>query len=151
MLSQKEDYYYHGSDPDVVWRRSIPRRYLWCRSKTGVAAQTGFLLLLLLLLFWCYRKIDNNTEMFLGVVGRPVIPQKYFWCRTKTINNAIFLRSQKDQSGFRHYMLTKFRTGALQWGAAETEIKVPSGENTERKRSPFKAWGRWAYGHTCFA
>ena len=26
-----------------------------------------------------------------------------------------------------------------QWGAADAEIKVPSGENTELKRSPFKA------------
>ena len=29
-----------------------------------------------------------------------------------------------------------------QWGAADAEIKVPSGENTELKRSPFKAWGK---------
>ena len=26
-----------------------------------------------------------------------------------------------------------------QWGAADAEIKVPSGENTELKRSPLKA------------
>ena len=26
-----------------------------------------------------------------------------------------------------------------QWGAADAEIKVPSGENKEFKRSPFKA------------
>ena len=26
-----------------------------------------------------------------------------------------------------------------QWGAADAESKVPSGENTELKRSPFKA------------
>ena len=31
---------------------------------------------------------------------------------------------------------------APQWGAADAEIKVPSGENTELKRSPFKAWSR---------
>ena len=29
-----------------------------------------------------------------------------------------------------------------QWGAADAEVKVPSGENTELKRSPFKVWGR---------
>ena len=29
-----------------------------------------------------------------------------------------------------------------QWGAADAEIKVLSGENTELKRSPFKAWSR---------
>ena len=37
---------------------------------------------------------------------------------------------------------TRFRplTAAPQWGAADADIKVPSGENTELKRSPFKAW-----------
>ena len=29
-----------------------------------------------------------------------------------------------------------------QLGAADAEINVPSGENTELKRSPFKAWSR---------
>ena len=29
-----------------------------------------------------------------------------------------------------------------QWGAADAEMKVPSGENTELKRSPFQAWSR---------
>ena len=38
-----------------------------------------------------------------------------------------------------------------QWGAADAEIKVPSGENTELKRSPFKAWSRSVYSHTCSA
>ena len=38
-----------------------------------------------------------------------------------------------------------------QGGAADAEIKVPSGENTELKRSPFKAWSRLVYSHTCYA
>ena len=29
-----------------------------------------------------------------------------------------------------------------QWGAADAETKVPSGENTALKRSPFEAWSR---------
>ena len=33
-----------------------------------------------------------------------------------------------------------------QWGAADAEIEVPSHENTELKRSPFKAW-RSVYWH----
>ena len=37
---------------------------------------------------------------------------------------------------------------SLQWGAADAEIKVPS-DSTELKRSPFKAWSRSVYGHTC--
>ena len=40
---------------------------------------------------------------------------------------------------------------SLQWGAADAEIKVPSGENTELKRSPFIAWSRSVYSHTCYA
>ena len=38
-----------------------------------------------------------------------------------------------------------------QWGAADAEIKVPSGEITELKRSPFKAWSKSVYSHTCYA
>ena len=38
-----------------------------------------------------------------------------------------------------------------QRGAADAEIKVPSVENTELKGSPFKAWSRSAYSHTCYA
>ena len=38
-----------------------------------------------------------------------------------------------------------------QWGAADAEIKVPSGENTELKRSPFQAWSRSVYSQTCYA
>ena len=39
---------------------------------------------------------------------------------------------------------------APQCGAADAEIKVPSDENTEPNRSPFKAWSRSVYGHTCY-
>ena len=35
-------------------------------------------------------------------------------------------------------------------GASDTKIKVPSVENTELEGSPFKAWGRSVYGHTCY-
>ena len=38
-----------------------------------------------------------------------------------------------------------------QWGAADAEIKAPSDENTELKRSPYKAWSRSVYSHTCYA
>ena len=36
-------------------------------------------------------------------------------------------------------------------GGADAEIKVPSGENTELYRSPFKAWSRSVHSHTCYA
>ena len=38
-----------------------------------------------------------------------------------------------------------------QWGAADAEIKVPFGETTELNGSPFKAWSRSVYSHTCYA
>ena len=38
-----------------------------------------------------------------------------------------------------------------QWGAADAEIKVSSGENTELKRPPFKTWSRSVCSHTCYA
>ena len=38
-----------------------------------------------------------------------------------------------------------------QWGAADAEIKVQYGENTELKLSHFKAWSRSVYSHTCYA
>ena len=40
---------------------------------------------------------------------------------------------------------------APQWEAADTEIKVPSGENAELKCSPFRAWRTSVYSHTCYA
>ena len=44
-----------------------------------------------------------------------------------------------------------FPCSTLQWGAADAEIKVPSGENIELKRSLFKAWSKSVYSHTCYA
>ena len=38
-----------------------------------------------------------------------------------------------------------------QWGAADAEINVSSGEKTELKRSPFKARSRSVYSHTYYA
>ena len=49
------------------------------------------------------------------------------------------------------YLFIKVSFSPPQWGAADAEIKVPSGENTELKRSPFKAWSRSVYIHTCYA
>ena len=40
---------------------------------------------------------------------------------------------------------------SLQCGAADAEIRVPFDEDTELKRSPFKAWSRSVYSHTCYA
>ena len=47
--------------------------------------------------------------------------------------------------------ITIFCEAAPQWGAADAEIKVPSGENTELKCSPFKPWSKSVYSYTCYA
>ena len=39
----------------------------------------------------------------------------------------------------------------LQWRASDTDIIVSFGENTELKHSPFRAWSRSVYSHTCCA
>ena len=46
---------------------------------------------------------------------------------------------------------TCFSLSAPQLGAVDAEIEVPSGENTELKHSPFKAWSRSVYSHACYA
>ena len=43
---------------------------------------------------------------------------------------------------FHIYVIIIFSCMLPQWGAADAEIKVPSGENIELKYSPFIAWSR---------
>ena len=47
--------------------------------------------------------------------------------------------------------VARYIIASPRWGAADAEIKVPSGQNTELKRSPFKAWSRSVYSHICYA
>ena len=49
------------------------------------------------------------------------------------------------------YILYYLSVPPPQWGAADAEIKVPFGENTELERSPRKAWSRSVFSHTCYA
>ena len=54
-------------------------------------------------------------------------------------------RHEVLSNSFRQFLYTRLLHvlhGPLQWGAADAEIKVPSGENTEFKRSSFKGWSR---------
>ena len=66
-----------------------------------------------------------------------------------------YLQCQGHNEGIYNQNMTIFTISykllAPQWGAADAEIKVPSGENTELKHSPFKAWSRSVYSHTCYA
>ena len=49
-------------------------------------------------------------------------------------------RKATGPDGVSVFLLKSFSDEPPQWGAADAEIKVPSGENTALKRSPFKAW-----------
>ena len=49
-----------------------------------------------------------------------------------------------------HLSSVRLAAPAPHWGAADAEIKVPSGENTELRRSPFKAWIKSIYSHACY-
>ena len=63
-----------------------------------------------------------------------------------------FVSACGQSSACKHdFCLPLLLVSTPQWGAADAEIKVPSGENTELKRSPFKAWSKSVYRYTCYA
>ena len=74
---------------------------------------------------------------------------KFYLLRTQSFKVLPF-KSGVGQHIAIHAMLTSmdfflansYPSGPLQWGAADAEIKVPSGENTELKRSPFETCSR---------
>ena len=48
-------------------------------------------------------------------------------------------------------IISMMTTMTPQWGAADAEIKRPSGQNPELRGSPFKAWNKSVYSPTCYA
>ena len=78
-------------------------------------------------------------------------------CVQFDINKRGILREKKNTLEFRILLWSLLHLDKTclrrfpQWGAADAEIKVPSSENTELKRSPFKAWSRSVCSHTCYA
>ena len=73
----------------------------------------------------------------------------------KLLKNQQYLGKAKVTKIFYGQMQSLFFTcltpSSPQWGAADAEIEVPSGENTELKRFPFNAWSRSVYSLTCYA
>ena len=124
--------------------------------------------------FWCgvlgiavhrnrYKTVNTvNTNSLLCISANEDKVHFVLWCPT-------FDDLRKQFIPLKHYSLLKlFRLSILlatqneiswktlecnypQWGAADAEIKVPSGEDTELKRFPLKAWSRSVYSHTCYA
>ncbi len=72
-----------------------------------------------------------------------------FWCIAIQPRAFVVFHSLHSCKGF--YICYLSFNNSPQWGAVDIEIKVPSGENTELKRSPFKVWSRSVYSHTCYA
>ena len=81
------------------------------------------------------KKVNGDRNIYL-VCQRYILSTEYRW------QSVIFCNDDKTASS---------NLLPLQWGAADAEIKVPSGENTERKRSPFKARSRSVYSPACYA
>ena len=77
---------------------------------------------------------------------------KHADCTSTSVFKTIFLLQDDNDTLLSHlsYCGLSYFTPPPR-GAADAEIKVPSGENTNRKRSPFKAWSRSVYSHTCYA
>ena len=127
-----------------------------------------WLFLLCLLNFWSvcrqtwFNGITSEAEVSSGKTGLQcsrsqwrfkmlvdVCPDDIFWTISLLSNLAWLcsIISQCHTEKLVHCLQCHGHTP--QWGAADAEIKVPSGENTELKRSPFKAWSRSIYSHTC--
>ena len=75
----------------------------------------------------------------------------------KIVFNILYLETEFwDWFWLKHYVfylpsLLTLLIQPSQWRAVDAEIKVPSGENTELTHSPFKAWSKSVYSHTCYA
>ena len=78
---------------------------------------------------------------------RPLLPRVH----TQNSSSRVGLQIISTRCLFVVYKASKHLYVIPRWGAADAEIKVSSSENTELKRSPFKAWGRSLYSHTCYA
>ena len=95
-------------------------------------------------LFWLTRLKAQLTNCWKASSLLIVLPSPLHWC---TVGIYASLRACCK------ILLTRYTylRASPQEGAADTEIKVPSVENTELEGSPFKAWSRSVHGHTCHA
>ena len=94
------------------------------------------------------RPIERRgSRRALCQLERVLVPR----CLVPSSRGAFFLLLFFFLSFFLSFLLTFLFVSVPQWGAADAEIKVPFSENTELKRSLFKAWSRSVYSHTCYA
>ena len=100
---------------------------------------------------WCWRTRWPLPEPFLLRIFSQVIRSLQHLLQEKDTNGAVFLSLFVSSSLCCSFVCLFCGGGDPQWGAADAEIKVPSGENTELKRSPFQAWSRSVYSHTWYA
>ena len=88
----------------------------------------------------CFYHMHNKTETVFSVYLYMILVE---WTTATSI-----CKKKKKKKKFFNILYLKYLHSLIQWGAADAEIKVPSGENTELKRSPFQAWSRSVYSHT---
>ena len=94
---------------------------------------------------WCWITIPDlvtKCSVVQKISSGQTFPAFWTFAVTLTLNAVI---------PFFYRTLRLMMEYSPQWGAADTEIKIPPGENTKLKRSPFQAWSRSVYSHTCYA
>ena len=111
--------------------------------------------------FWsqvrcCYKQVTLLPETSGLICHQPVHKWCKYWTEYRVPLSAPQLASclrsfWSDHCVVLCWLVECTLTWTLQLGAVHAEIKVPSGENTELKRTPFRAWSRSVYSHACYA
>ena len=115
----------------------------------------GFLLFSFSSLVSLTRTVINTAPLSYTIIDKNNTPFSISRCWIYYLNltntPASGMSDDSLLSGIPRLSFDSTLLSSPQWGAADAEIKVPSGENTELKRSPFKAWSRSVYSRTCYA
>ena len=100
----------------------------------------------------------DNQAMLQRYLSMRSVASARWWVLTKIRKNELNSSETMRELVHRYRWLytsdqqpLRMLVSSPQGGAADAEIKVPSGENTELKRSPITAWSRSVYSHTSYA
>ena len=88
---------------------------------------------------------------FMSDINQPILPTPFFFFNSVLVSISVFMALSTVFHSIHSHDNSPLSHSAPQWGAADTEIKVPFSENAELKRSPFKVCSRSGYSHTCYA
>ena len=96
---------------------------------------------------WAHLHVVGMLR-FMSDINQPSLPTPFY---SVLVSISVFMALSTVFHSIHSHDISPVSHSAPQWGAADAEIKVPSGETTELKRSHFKAWSRSVYRHTCYA